>query len=181
MSPSRKPQEIESVPQLVSKIIELLDPQKIVAVDINWLLQTVINIVFDIRKVKVEDFRLSRAESSIPVYYPGVFPIGFPAIETLRDFTTYTPLVIFANFVITQTGLSRIKAKGMGELSVSVKGKRINVKARNIWSIEEVDEASPQKEAKNLAKKLEKFVNDVLIGFIAKLLAELASKVFLKS
>lgn len=52
-----EPPEIEIVPTLVSEVIELLDPEKVIAVNINRLLQTLMNFVFRQRNIKIEVFQ----------------------------------------------------------------------------------------------------------------------------
>lgn len=181
MSSLGEPPEVEIVPELVSEIIQIFDPKKLSEIGINSLIESLANFIFRIRNVKISHFQLSRAQSSIPIYSPGAFPIGFVPIKTLKDLTTVTPIIVFADFEVTQIGSSEIKAKGIGELSIYKKGNKIIVKARNIWHIEEVKKVSPPEESKKLAKELEKFIKKVLVAFIAKLLAELATKALIGS
>jgi hypothetical protein len=179
MSSTEGVPELKAVPELVSRIIELFDPERIISIDINELISSIADFVFRIRKIRIEDFELSRAESSIPAYLPGVFPKGFMPIKTLKDLTTVTPIIVYANFVITQRDASKIKARGLGELSVYISGKKVIVQARNLWQIEEVMEIEPRESEEAEEKrveKLEKFIREILIAFIATLLAELATK-----
>jgi hypothetical protein len=179
MSHTEDAPELKAVPDLVSKIIELFDPEKVVEIDINELMSSIVDFVFRVRKVRIEEFQLSRAVSSIPAYLPGVFPKGFVPIKTLKDLTTMTPIIVHADFVITQTDASKIKARGLGELSVYTNGKKVIVQARNLWHIEEVMEIEPREDEENEKKRIEKlenFIKEVLITFIATLLAELATK-----
>ena len=117
----------------------------------------------------------------------------FVPIKTLEGLTTVTPIIIFASFEITQTAHSKIKARGIGELSLYKQEDRIIVKARNIWYIEEVMEISLQEQnlgeegsttgdkEKEWTEKLEEFIKEALILFFVTVLAELATRALIGS
>ena len=146
--------------------------------DLNELSSFILSLFFD---VKIEDFELFRTEIPIPGYAPGIFPSDFVPLKTLEELIAYAPTVLFANFVITVTEMSRIRARGVGELHIHRKDKEIEVVARNVWTIEEVQEIGPpRRRIKRRIERLENFVKEVIIKFLASLLSRLATKVILR-
>ena len=92
-------------------------------------------------------------------------------INTIPELDTIASQSLAVSFIIEVEGASRIKARGFGELDLYKEGDKIQVKAKDLWFIEEVQEIEPRDE--NIPKRLDlltRVIKDVIIAFIVQAL-----------
>ena len=142
--------------------------EEIERLGISHLFQTLLNLM---PFINITEFELDRATIPIPGYRPGVFPEDFEKIGTIKELDTIASQSLAASFIIEVKGLSRIKARGFGELDLYKEGEKIKVKAKDLWFIEEVQEIEPKDE--KISKRislLQKIIKEIVIEFIVKIL-----------
>lgn len=153
---------------LASLFITIAGVEELQRVEVNRLFQTLLNLI---PLIKITEFELDRATVPIPGYRPGVFPEDFVKIGSINELDTIASQSLITSFTIEVTGLSRIKARGFGELDLYKEGDKIKVKAKDLWFIEEVQEIEPKD--KNIPQRmslLQRIIKEVILDFIAKVL-----------
>jgi hypothetical protein len=160
-----------SLTKLVDSIVGV---EEIRQADINRLLTTLINLI---PSITITGFELDRATIPIPSYRPGVFPENFIGIRSIKELDTIVSQSLATSFIIEVKGLSRIKAKGFGELDLYKEGDRIEVKAKDLWFIEEVLDIEPKDDKlPQRVSFLQRIIKEVVLDLIAKILVAFLNK-----
>jgi len=153
---------------LLSKVVQREDFQRITLRDLySYLFNSIPSIT-------VEDFKIGRAILPESGYEPGVFPFGFDEIISFSDLLAYSMHLLVVTFDIEINEMSRIKARGYGEIEINQTAEgAISVRAREGWNIEEVKEIEiDNDEDTNIAFKMVEKLKDVIEKLIIALIVK---------
>lgn len=157
----------EKVAESLLRILtQITGEQEIEGLDLNPLFTDILNII---PGITISEFELARAVVPIPGYRPGIFPDEFIPIKTIEELNLISSQSLAVSFDIEVTGASRIKARGFGELDL-YKGEDgiLEVKAKDLWYIEEVKEVDPDDEKTSTRIELvQKIIKEIIIKFVA--------------
>jgi len=163
----------ERMEAFISWFIDVSGVEEIGKQDINDVLTRLINTFGDI---EVSEFDLSRATMPTPEYVPGMFPI-FQRIGSIRELVASTPITLIASFDIEVTDVSRIKARGFGELDLfKDENGRLRVNARDLWFIEEVQEIEPLENVDERTGIIKSMVRAIFVHVIARFLSGILTR-----
>lgn len=151
---------------LLSIFTKITGEQEIEGLAINPLFTEILNVI---PGITISEFELARAVVPIPGYRPGIFPDEFTPIKSIEELDIISSQSLGVSFDIEVVGASRIKARGFGELDLyKDKTGKLQVKAKDLWYIEEIHEVEPDDEKTPTRIELvQKIIKELIIKFVA--------------